>query len=68
MGNHLWRDLLEPASLKQAGGPLSWTLTRRIRQDKGVTELGCAEEPEAIEAEADTQGPEDDESKQDEAT
>ena len=37
-------------------------------QDKGVTELGCAEEPEAIEAEADTQGPEDDESKQDEAT
>ena len=74
MGNHLWRYLLEPASLKQAGGPLSWTLTRRIMQDKGVTELGCAEEPEAIEAEADTQGssnpqgPEDDESKQDEAT
>ena len=53
MGNHLWRDLLEPATFKQAGEPLSWALTRRIMQDKGVTELGCEEEPEAIEAEAD---------------
>ena len=50
------KELLELATFKQVGGPLSWAQMHRVMADKGVTELTYEAELEAIEAEADERG------------
>ena len=50
------KELLDLATFKQIGGPLSWEQIHRIMADKGVTELTYEEELAAIEEEAEMDG------------
>ena len=50
------KELLELATFKQVGGPLSWAQMHRFMADKGVTELTYEAELAAIEAEVNDRG------------
>ena len=50
------KELIDLATFKQVGGPLSWEQIHRTMADKGVTELTYEEELAAIEAEVELAG------------
>ncbi len=50
------KELIELATFKQVGGPLSWAQIHRKMADKGVTELTYEEELAVIEAEVEAGG------------